>query len=85
VIWLDCAEDQLAAAYLAAQARDAATAVTEAAARLEPLLRLRAASLGESRGQHQRFVVVRPLAIRFEIHDDERVVVVTDVRYMPRR
>jgi hypothetical protein len=85
VVWLDLAEDQLAAAYLAAQARDAATAVTEAAARLEAALRLRPSSLGESRGQHQRFVVVRPLAIRFEVHDDERVVVVTDVRYMPRR
>jgi hypothetical protein len=85
VIWLDSADDQLAAAYLAAQARGAAAAVTEAAARVESSLLLRASSLGESRGQHQRFVVVRPLAIRFEVHDEERVVVVTDVRYMPRR
>ena len=62
-----------------------ARAVTDAAARLDQLLRVSAASLGESRGGHRRVAVVRPLAVQFEVHDDERVVIVTDVRYTPRR
>jgi hypothetical protein len=25
------------------------------------------------------------LAVQFEVHDDEGIVIVTDIRYMPRR
>jgi hypothetical protein len=85
VVWLDTADDQLAAAYLAAQERGAAEAVTEAAARLDLLLRTSPTSLGESRSRHQRWAIVRPLAVQFEVHDEEQVVIVTDVRYTPQR
>lgn len=85
VVWLDSADDQLAAAYLTAQELGAAAAVTEAAARLEVRLRTSPTTLGESRSRHQRWAVVRPLAVQFEVHEEERVVIVTDIRHVPRR
>jgi hypothetical protein len=85
VVWLDAADDQLAAAYLAARARGMAGMVTDAAARVESLLRSHAASLGVSRGRHRRLAVVLPLAVQFEVHDDEQIVIVTGIRYMPPR
>jgi hypothetical protein len=85
VVWLDRAADQLAAAYLAARVQGVAGMVTDAAALIESLLRSQASSLGVSRGGHQRLAVVPPLAAQFEIHDDGRVVIVTDLRYLPPR
>jgi hypothetical protein len=85
VVWLDAAEDQLAAAYLAARERGRPAAVTTAAARAEDLLRTNPGVCGESRDRHQRYLPARPLGILYELHEDERVVVVVNVSYAPPR
>jgi hypothetical protein len=81
LVWLEAAEEQLASAYLAARERGEAERVTRLVARLESQLRTVPAQLGESRGTRSRVALVLPLTLHFEINDDVRVVVVTEVRY----
>ncbi len=83
LIWLEAADEQLASAYLAARERGEAARVTQLVARLEQQLRTAPSQIGESRGARSRVVLILPLAIHFEVNDDVRVVVVTEVRYTP--
>jgi plasmid stabilization system protein ParE len=84
LVYLDAAEDDLAAAYLAGRERRRAADVTAAAARVEELLRTDPAGCGESRDRHQRFMVEPPLGVLFELHEAERVVIILSVRYSSR-
>jgi hypothetical protein len=83
LIWLEAAEEQLAAAYLTARERGESRWVAQLVARVEHQLRTAPAQLGESRGVRTRVALVLPLTFHFEVNDDERVVVVTEVRYSP--
>jgi hypothetical protein len=81
LVWLETADEQLASAYLAARERGEADRVTQLVAQLEHRLRTSPGQLGESRGARSRVALVLPLTIHFEVNDDVRVVVVTEVRY----
>lgn len=39
---------------------------------------------GESRGEYRRVLVEPPVAVEFEVHDDEMVVLIVQFRYSPR-
>jgi plasmid stabilization system protein ParE len=86
VVWLDDAEDQLAATYLLAVQDRRAAECTSASDRVEALLRQAPNSSGESRGRRGRMLFERPIAVTFEVHEPERVVVVLRVQYLiPRQ
>ncbi len=55
------------------------SAVSHAADAIETELRSRAATAGESRGDEARFLSVAPLAVYFDVHDDNRTVDVWSV------
>jgi plasmid stabilization system protein ParE len=42
------------------------------------------ATLGESRSGNRRVYIVNPVTVFFEVHEEERVVAVTAVRYHRR-
>jgi hypothetical protein len=84
-IWLDSAEADLLRLYVTARTDGYAEEYTRAAARIEQLFATDPAQLGESRPGHRRFVVELPLAIEFEVHEDQRVTIITRVIYTPRR
>lgn len=84
LIYLDAAEDELAAAYLAGRERGRGSDVTAATAYVEEMLRTNPAGCGESRDRHQRFVAEPPLSVLFELHEEERVVIILSVRYSSR-
>jgi hypothetical protein len=85
VIWLEAAEDLLATAYLEAVEWSRAEAFTRAIIRAEERLRTTPSTAGESRDRRQRFLVERPAAVTYEMHADERIVVVLRVSYLPPR
>jgi len=59
-------------------------AITVAAAQVDTVLRQNPASVGESRPGHERVVIEPPLTVFFEVHEEERVVIVLSVRYFGR-
>jgi len=86
VIWLRSVDTRLADIYLTARRRRESTAaVTAASARIDDLLGRDPLAVGESRGTDYRILFARPLSVTYEVHEDEQVVVVVDVRYLPRR
>ena len=84
LVWIDRALRQLTAAYVVALSAGRGDAVTAAAARIDQQLASHPATAGESRDGHERAIFELPLIVYFEVHDDERVVVVTMVRYSSR-
>ncbi|MGH7127176.1 MAG: hypothetical protein ACREJB_07500 [Planctomycetaceae bacterium] len=52
---------------------------------IDRLLGGRPETQGESRGDFERILIVPPLVVTFEIHEEERIVVVLRARYSPRR
>lgn len=54
------------------------TGVAAASAELDRQLVRSPADVGESRSGNERVAFEGPLVVRFEVHDDERVVVVTN-------
>src|SRR5947208_13414317 len=74
VIWLDDAEDQLAATYLLAVKHNRAAECTTASDRVEAILSTAPTTAGESRSRRGRMLFERPLAVTFEVHEPERVV-----------
>ena len=85
VVWLAALHDDLARLYLQAREDGAAEAVTRATDEIDRTL---AASPGEgeSRAGSDRVFIREPLCVYFEVHDEERVVVVTGVHYRrPKR
>ena len=76
VVWKPDAEDQLAQIWLDAEHRDA---VSAAANHIERALRTTPLTLGESRNEQTRVVVVPPLAVHFEVRNEDRIVFVLTV------
>jgi hypothetical protein len=84
VVWLRKVVAALARSYLFARdtGRDAG-AITRAMAEIEAGLERNPSSLGESRPEGHRLYIVNPITLGFEVFVEERVVVVTSVRYHP--
>ncbi|MBX9625434.1 MAG: hypothetical protein K2X82_16630 [Gemmataceae bacterium] len=61
------------------------SAIADAMERAERELAVNPAELGESRPHGERVHYVRPLNIRFAVHEDERIVYVLGVVYAPPR
>lgn len=85
VIWLDRAIAQLAVIYRARlQLGTGADGVVRASAAVDRLLAPNPTGVGESRAGNERVLIEAPLTVFYEVHDDERVVVVTSVHYVAR-
>ena len=76
VIWRPAALEQLAEFWVSAADRQA---ITNAADDVDRKLRRDPVDQGESRDQNRRVFYVSPLAVMFEIDDDDRKVHVLDV------
>ena len=85
VIWLEAAEADLLRFYLPARAAGYAEEYTQAAERVEQSLGTNPEAAGESRSGRRRVLIEPPLTINFEYDPDQKVVVVTSVRYTPPR
>jgi hypothetical protein len=79
VTYKPSAEQELAEAWINAPNRQA---VTDAANRIDRLLRLDPHNQGESRDGDTRLLFERPLAVHFEIHDEDRWVEVLEVAWI---
>ncbi len=85
VVWLNPAVAQLAVIYRARlQLGTGADGVVRASAAADRLLAPNPTGVGESRIGNERVLIEAPLTIYYEVHDDERVVVVTSVLYSSR-
>jgi hypothetical protein len=82
VVWLDEADDQLAATYLLALTDNRGAECTHASDKVEALLKTAPKMVGESRSRHGRMLFEKPIAVTFEVHEAEGVVVVLGVRYV---
>jgi hypothetical protein len=76
VLWGPEAETSLVSIWLAARNR---ASVTDAANRIDQLLRHRPELLGESREDDRRILLVPPLGVKFRVLEDDRIVRVLDV------
>jgi hypothetical protein len=79
VTYKPSADQELADIWLKSADRQA---VTVAANRIDFLLRTNPHQQGESRDSSVRVFVERPLAVQFEIHDDDRLVEVLTIRWV---
>ena len=77
VVWKALAEEQLAEIWLASEDRNA---VSRTARELEEQLRQRPLEVGESRDGATRVVMQPPLAVHFDVFEDDRLVVVLSVK-----
>jgi hypothetical protein len=53
-------------------------------AQIDAVLEQNPTTVGESREEGVRVFIVNPLTVYFEVHEDERTVIVTAVRYHRR-
>lgn len=70
--WLTSAEAELTQIWLASRDR---YAVTQAASRLDAVLRVNPESVGESRDADERITFSEPLGVHFRVLPDHRVLV----------
>lgn len=85
VVWLNRALGQLADIYRACLVLGVgADAVVRASAAADRLLGPNPSGVGESRSGNERVLIEEPLTVYYEVHDDERVVVITSVVYPAR-
>jgi plasmid stabilization system protein ParE len=85
LIWLQSATDQLARIVTDLMAAGAdANAVTRAVSAVDAALQRTPTTAGESRDGVVRILFERPVVVDFEVHADERVVVVFSVRLYRR-
>lgn len=85
VVWLNRAVEQLAIIYRACLILGAGAGdVVRASAAVDTLLAPNPTGVGESRSGNERVLIEEPLTVFYEVHDDERVVVVTSVVYPAR-
>ena len=82
VIWLRGALTELARAYLAANSTGESGPLTTLVAQVDQVLTVNPQHVGESRADNNRILIRPPLVIEYEVFDDERVVVVTALRYL---
>jgi len=80
VIWKPKSERGLASIWLTADDR---AAVTAAANEIDRLLRSRPLAVGESRSGNIRVLVIPPLAVHYEVLEDDCLVNVMTVSYRP--
>lgn len=85
VVWLRSALAHATRTYtdLSAAGGDA-EGITRAMARIDQLLTRDPLNQGESRGPGERILTEAPLTVRYEVHEEEQVVVVTKAVYRPR-
>jgi hypothetical protein len=79
LVWNQSAEDDLASFWLDAPSGQQ-TNIQEAVDIVEAALRHRPHEVGESRGDGTRLEIQSPVALSFEVHDDERTVRVLSIR-----
>jgi hypothetical protein len=78
-------EQDLAGFVVAALERgDSSTPITAAMNEIDQLLAANPEGQGESRDPFERILIVPPLAVEYEIHDEERIVYVLRARYLAR-
>jgi plasmid stabilization system protein ParE len=82
VTWKPSVKERLADIWMTAPDR---SAVTAAANSVDSLLRVDPLDRGESRGGITRVLVVLPLAVVYEVNEDDRQVQVLSVRHVPVR
>lgn len=87
VIWKHSViERTLAAIVVRAMERgEPVAAITAAMAEIDQRLERDPDNEGESRGEHERVLIVSPLTVTFEVHSEEQIVFVLTARYRPRR
>lgn len=71
--------------YLAMESGGDTQSIVDAMTTLDQLLSTNPSVCGESRGPFERFLYVEPLAIDFEIYEDEKIVYIARVRYAPKK
>ena len=59
--------------------------ITRAMAHIDQLLSIDPIACSESRADHERILIVEPLAVDFEFHEEEKIVYVLRARYAPKR
>lgn len=87
ILFMSAADQELAAAHLAARAAGDSAGFTTAMAEVERHLARDAEAAGESRavGTGERLLAVPRAVVEFEVFPDDRVAVVSHVRYVPPR
>ncbi len=60
-------------------------AISQAMAEIDKALVQDPMTQGESRGDYERVLIVPPLSVTFEVHEEERIVYVLSARYAPPR
>jgi plasmid stabilization system protein ParE len=86
VIWRNAATRGLTSIVARAMDQGLGTAaITRAVAALDQKLRQNPMGIGESRSEGERIVFERPLWVYYEVHEDEKVVIVLSVGYDPRK
>ncbi len=80
VVWKATAEAQLAQLWMTATDRKA---IREAADAIEFVLRSDPVSFGESRDSQTRVAIITPLVVHFEVHEDDRQVIVLTLHAIP--
>jgi hypothetical protein len=81
VIRLDGALAELARHYLRGRAGVDPDAITAAMAEVDRRLETDPARAGESRAGNRRILIVSPLTVYYEVYQDHRTAVVTEVWY----
>jgi plasmid stabilization system protein ParE len=80
VVWKPSARQRLADVWIAAHDRGA---VTSAADVIDRVLRDDPSEEGESRGGAARILIVPPLAVVYDVREEDRLVEVLSVRALP--
>ncbi len=80
VLWKPNAASLLAEIWLDAPDK---RAVTAAADTIDLLLKNNPLDQGESRGDNLRILIVEPLAVLYDVQEDDRTVTVLSVRHVP--
>ena len=73
VVWKSSAEEELASLWMAAENR---AAISVAANTIDQALRFDPNSVGESRRDSARILIVPPLVVTFDVLDDDRLVTI---------
>jgi len=63
----------------------AVSPINEAMLEIDVLLAKGPSECGESRGPFERVLIVLPLSVIYEVHEDERIVYISGVRYSAKR
>ena len=84
LLWLELAEEQVVEAFLRARAQGVAATFTQVLHSIETRIRISPKTIGESRGLRSFITISHPIAVRYEIHEDEKIVIVTGLHYSNR-